>query len=53
MKGFVCIAQGCYVNQDLIDKEKTYYDVRLDKVVLFDIYGNKYLVSKDLYKGKI
>ena len=53
MKGFVCIAQGCYINKDLIDKEKTYYDVRQDRVILFDIYGNKYLVSKDLYDGKI
>ena len=53
MKGFVCIAQGCYINKDLIDKEKTYYDVIQDRVILFDIYGNKYLVSKDLYDGKI
>ena len=34
MKGFVCIAQGCYVNKDLIDKEKTQYDSARDKAVV-------------------
>ena len=52
MKGFVCIAQGVYVNKDLIDNEKTHYDSSRDKVVVFDIYGNKYLVEKDLIKVK-
>ena len=52
MRGFVCIAQGCYINKDLIDKDKTYYDSQKDKYVLYDIYGNKYLVEYDIYKGK-
>lgn len=52
MKGFVCIAQGCYVNKDLIDKEKTYFDAQKDRYVIHDIYGNKYLVEYDVYKGK-
>lgn len=52
MRGFVCIAQGCYINKDLIDKDKTYYDAQKDKYVLYDIYGNKYLVEHDVYKGK-
>ena len=52
MKGFVCIAQGVYVNKDLIDNEKTHYDSSRDKVVVIDIYGNKYLVEKDLIKVK-
>ena len=52
MKGFVCIAQGVYVNKDLIDNEKTHYDASRDKVVVFDIYGNKYFVEKDLIKVK-
>ena len=52
MKGFVCIAQGVYVNKDLIDNEKTHYDASRDKVVVFDIYGNKYFVEKGLIKVK-
>lgn len=50
MRGFVCIAKGCYVNKDLIDNEKTHYDSQRDKVVVFDIYGNYYYVNKDLLK---
>ena len=52
MKGFVCIAQGVYVNKDLIDNEKTHYDASRDKVVVCDIYGNKYFVEKCLIKVK-
>lgn len=52
MKGFVCIAQGCYVNEDLIDKEKTHYDNQKDKVVLYDFCGNQYFVDKGLNKIK-
>ena len=53
MRGFVCIAQGCYINKDLIDKDKTYFDTQKDRYVLYDIYGNKYLVEHDVYKGKV
>ena len=53
MKGFICINQNCYVNEDLIDKDKTYYDSRKDKVVVFDVYGNKYYVDKELVKGQL
>ena len=52
MKGFVCINPNCYINEDLIDKDKTYFDAQKDRYVLFDIYGNKYLVEYDVYKGK-
>ena len=52
MKGFVCIAQGCYINKDLIDKEQTHYDEKRDKVVVCDIYGNTYYVDKELIKVK-
>lgn len=52
MKGFVCIAPGCYVNKDLIDKNKSYFDAKVDKWVIYDIYGTKYLVEKDLIKSK-
>ena len=53
MKGFICINPNCYVNEDLIDKDKTYYDSRKDKVVVFDVYGNKYYVDKELVKGQL
>ena len=53
MRGFVCIAQGCFVNEDLIDKDKSHYDPKTDKVVVCDYYGNTYLVDKTLIKGKI
>lgn len=53
MKGFVCIAQGCYVNKDLIDKEKTHYDSSRDKVIVSDIYGNNYFVDKELVRDLI
>ena len=53
MKGFVCINPNCYVNEDLIDKEKTHYDSKRDKVVVFDVYGNKYYVDKELVKGQL
>ena len=53
MKGFVCIAQGCYVNKDLIDKEKTQYDSKRDKVIVCDIYGNNYFVDKELVRDLI
>lgn len=53
MKGFVCIAPGCYVNKDLIDKEKTQYDSHRDKVIVSDIYGNNYFVDKELVKDLI
>ena len=52
MRGFVCIAQGCYINKDLIDQDKTYFDAQKDRYVVHDIYGNKYLVEYDVYKGK-
>ena len=45
MRGFVCIAQGCYINKDLIDNEKTYFDAQKDRYVIHDIYGNKYLIA--------
>lgn len=53
MKGFVCINPNCYVNADLIDKEKTHYDSKRDKVVVFDIYGNSYFVDKELVRDLI
>ena len=53
MKGFVCIAQGCYVKKELIDIEKTHYDSKRDKVVISDIYGNNYFVDKELVKDLI
>ena len=52
MRGFVCIAQGCYINKDLIDNDRTHYDSNRDKMVVYDIYGNHYFVEKDVYKGK-
>ena len=52
MKGFVCIAPNCFVNKCLIDKEKTYFDTKKDKVVIYDIYGTQYFVDKDLIKVK-
>ena len=53
MKGFICLGNGCYANEDLIDKSKTYYDSSRDKLVIFDFYGNKYFVEKELNKGKL
>ena len=53
MKGFVCINTNCYVNEDLIDKEKTHDDSKRDKVVVCDIYGNQYFVDKDLVRDLI
>ena len=53
MKGFVNIGKDAYVNIDFIDKEKSHYDAQLDKYVVFDIYGTKYLVDRKLVKGKL
>ena len=53
MKGFINIGKDAYVNIDFIDKEKSHYDPNIDKYVIFDIYGTRYLVDKKLVKDKI
>ena len=52
MRGFICISPSCYINEKLVDKEKTHYDQKKDKVVVCDIYGNTYYVDKELIKVK-
>lgn len=52
MKGFISLGKDTYINIDFIDNEKSYYDGHLDKYVIFDIYGTRYLVDKKLIKGK-
>ena len=53
LKGFVPIGDNSYINEDYIDKNRTHYDSRIDKVMLFDIYGNKYTIPKGCVKNKL
>ena len=53
MKGFVPIGNNSYINKDYIDNSRTHYDARIDKVMLFDVYGNKYIIPKGCVKHKL
>ena len=53
MKGFISISKDNYINIDFVDKSKSHYEPNIDKFILFDIYGNKFIIDKKLVKGKL
>lgn len=53
-RGFISLGtQGNAINIDCIDKEKTYYDTRINKVALIDKFGNRFNVDPKLVINKM
>lgn len=53
-RGFISLGtQGNAINIDYIDKEKTYYDTRINKVALIDKFGNRFNVDPKLVIKKM
>ena len=53
-KGFISLgSKGNTINIDCIDKEKTYYDTRIEKVALIDEYGNRFNIDPKLVTNKL
>lgn len=52
-KSFISLGQSdTLLNISCIDNSKSYYDGRIKKVVVVDVYGNRYNVDEKLCKGK-
>ena len=51
-KGFIPIKDG-WINVNNIDKDKCYFDEKMNKAVIFDTHGNKYCIDKKVLKGKM
>lgn len=51
-KGFIPIKDG-WINISCINQEKCYYDKKINKVVIFDKFNNKYCIDKKAIKGKL
>lgn len=53
-KGFISLgSEGSMINIDCIDKEKTYYDPRINKVAIIDKFGNRFNVNPKLVINKM
>lgn len=53
-KGFISLGTtGNTINIDCIDKEKTYYDSRINKIALIDKFGNRFNVNPNLVIKKM
>lgn len=52
-KGFISIGGDALLNINVIDQEASYFDKRINKVAVIDIYGIRYNVDPILIKGKI
>lgn len=54
MKNFIPLGQaGSYLNVLFIDKEHSYIDTKINKAVITDVYGTRFLVNPILVKGKL
>ena len=52
MKGFIPLGNNSYINPDYIDYDRTHFEPKLKKVVLFDIYGTKFYVPQEVVKKR-
>lgn len=52
-KGFISIGGDTMLNIDVIDQKASYFDKRINKVAVIDIYGTRFNVDPNLIKGKI
>jgi hypothetical protein len=53
-KGFISLgSEGNTINIDCVDKEKTYYDTRINKVALIDKFGNRFNIDPKLVVNKM
>lgn len=54
LKNFIPLGQkGTYLNKSYVDIEHSYIDKKLDKAVIIDKYGIRYLVAIELVKDKL
>lgn len=53
-KGFMSLgSEGNTINISYIDKEKTYFDPRINKVAVIDRFGNRFNVNPKLVINKM
>lgn len=52
MKGFIPLGNNSYINPDYVDYERTHYEPKLERVVLFDIYGTKFYIPPQVVKKR-
>lgn len=54
LKDFIPLGKkGSYLNKNCVDFEHSYVDTKINKAVIIDKYGLRYLVAPELIKGKI
>lgn len=54
MKNFIPLGQqGSYLNVLFVDKEHSYIDTKINKAVIIDVYGTRFLVNPLLIRGKL
>lgn len=53
-KGFISLGNNnSWINIRCVDQNKSYYDPRIDKVAVIDVYGNRFNIERKLVKSKI
>jgi hypothetical protein len=53
-KGFISLGNtSSWLSIKCVDQDKSYYDPRIDKVAVIDIYGNRFNVERKLVENKI
>ena len=54
LKNFIPLgASGTYLNKSYVDLEHSYIDKKINKAVIIDKYGIRYLVAPELVKDKL
>lgn len=53
-RGFISLgAPNSWLNVEMVDQDKSYYDKRIDKVAVIDKFGNRFNVEPKLLVGKM